>query len=44
MIDVSGWLESEKLVAVKWSDLKTGEDNKIVSVAHQGQRQGGGGL
>jgi len=31
VIDVSGWLESEKLVAVKWSDLKTGEDNKIVS-------------
>lgn len=31
VIDVSGWLESEKLVAVKWSELKTGEDNKIVS-------------
>ena len=31
IIDVSGWLESEKLVAVEWSDLKTGEDNKIVS-------------
>ena len=31
VLDVSGWLESEKLVAVKWSDLKTGEDNKIVS-------------
>jgi len=31
VIDVSGWLESEKLVAVKWSDLKTGEDEKIVS-------------
>jgi sporulation protein YlmC with PRC-barrel domain len=31
VIDVSGWLESEKLVAVKWSDLKTGEDGKIVS-------------
>ena len=31
VIDVSGWLESEKLVAVKWSDLKTGEDSKIVS-------------
>jgi sporulation protein YlmC with PRC-barrel domain len=31
VIDVSGWLESEKLVAVKWSDLKTGEDKKIVS-------------
>jgi sporulation protein YlmC with PRC-barrel domain len=31
VIDVSGWLESEKLVAVKWSDLKTSEDGKIVS-------------
>ncbi|HKP22758.1 MAG TPA: PRC-barrel domain-containing protein [Dongiaceae bacterium] len=31
VIDVSGWLESEKLLAVKWSDLKTGEDGKIVS-------------
>jgi len=31
IIDVSGWLESEKLVSVEWSDLKTGEDNKIVS-------------
>jgi sporulation protein YlmC with PRC-barrel domain len=31
VIDVSGWLESEKLVSVEWSDLKTGEDNKIVS-------------
>jgi sporulation protein YlmC with PRC-barrel domain len=31
VIDVSGWLESEKLVAVKWSDLKTGDDKKIVS-------------
>jgi hypothetical protein len=31
VIDVSGWLESEKLVAVEWSELKTGEDNKIVS-------------
>jgi sporulation protein YlmC with PRC-barrel domain len=31
VIDVSGWLESEKLVAVEWSDLKTGEDDKIVS-------------
>ena len=31
VIDVSGWLESEKLVAVEWSDLKTGEDGKIVS-------------
>ena len=31
VIDVSGWLESEKLVAVEWTDLKTGEDNKIVS-------------
>jgi sporulation protein YlmC with PRC-barrel domain len=31
VLDVSGWLESEKLVAVAWSDLKTGEDGKIVS-------------
>jgi sporulation protein YlmC with PRC-barrel domain len=31
VIDVSGWLESEKLVSVAWSDLKTGEDEKIVS-------------
>jgi sporulation protein YlmC with PRC-barrel domain len=31
VIDVSSWLESEKLVSVAWSDLKTGEDNKIVS-------------
>ena len=31
VLDVSVWLESEKLVAVKWSDLKTGEDSKIVS-------------
>jgi sporulation protein YlmC with PRC-barrel domain len=31
VIDVSGWLESEKLMSVEWSDLKTGEDNKIVS-------------
>jgi sporulation protein YlmC with PRC-barrel domain len=31
VLDVSGWLESEKLIAVKWSDLKTGEDGKIVS-------------
>ncbi len=31
VIDVSGWLESEKLVSVEWSDLKTAEDGKIVS-------------
>ena len=31
VIDVSGWLESEKLVAVPWSDLKTDADGKIVS-------------
>jgi sporulation protein YlmC with PRC-barrel domain len=31
IIDVSGWLEAEKLVSVEWSELKTGEDNKIVS-------------
>jgi sporulation protein YlmC with PRC-barrel domain len=31
VLDVSGWLESEKLVALKWSDLKTGEDNKITT-------------
>ena len=31
VIDVSGWLESEKLVAVPWSDLKTDADGKVVS-------------
>lgn len=31
VIDVSGWLESEKLVAVAWTDLKNEEDGKIVS-------------
>jgi sporulation protein YlmC with PRC-barrel domain len=31
VLDVSSWLESEKLVAVKWSDLKTTPDGKIVS-------------
>ena len=31
VLDVSGWLESEKLIAVKWSDLKMGEDGKVVS-------------
>jgi sporulation protein YlmC with PRC-barrel domain len=31
VLDVSGWLESEKLVAVKWTDLKTDPDWKIVS-------------
>lgn len=31
VIDVSGWLESEKLVSVDWSDLKMGEDGKIVT-------------
>jgi sporulation protein YlmC with PRC-barrel domain len=31
VLDVSGWLESEKLVAVKWTDLKTDPDGKIVS-------------
>jgi sporulation protein YlmC with PRC-barrel domain len=31
VIDVSGWLESEKLVSVKWSDLKADQDGKIVS-------------
>ena len=30
VLDVSGWLESEKLVAVKWTDLQT-VDGKIVS-------------
>lgn len=31
VIDVSGWLETEKLVAVPWSDLKTDADGKVVS-------------
>jgi len=31
VIDVSGWLESEKLVALAWTDLKTDPDGKIVS-------------
>jgi len=31
VLDVSGWLESEKLVAVKWTDLKTDPDGKIIS-------------
>jgi len=31
VIDVSGWLETKKLVAIEWSELKTGEDDKIVS-------------
>ena len=31
VLDVSGWLESEKLVAVKWTDLKTDAEGKIVS-------------
>jgi sporulation protein YlmC with PRC-barrel domain len=31
VLDVSGWLESEKLIAVKWTDLKMGADGKIVS-------------
>jgi sporulation protein YlmC with PRC-barrel domain len=31
VIDVSGWLESEKLVSVPWSDLKTDADGKIMS-------------
>src|SRR5690349_946875 len=31
IIDISGWLESEKLIAVKWSDLQMGADGKIVS-------------
>jgi sporulation protein YlmC with PRC-barrel domain len=31
IIDISGWLQSEKLIAVKWSDLKMGADGKIVS-------------
>lgn len=30
VLDVSGWLESEKLVAVKWTDLQT-IDGKVVS-------------
>jgi sporulation protein YlmC with PRC-barrel domain len=31
VLDVSGWLESEKLVAVAWPDLKTHPSGKIVS-------------
>lgn len=31
VIDISGWLQSEKLIAVKWSDLTMGADGKIVS-------------
>ncbi|HET6161216.1 MAG TPA: PRC-barrel domain-containing protein [Dongiaceae bacterium] len=31
VIDVSGWLQTEKLVSVKWSDLQTAEDGKITS-------------
>jgi sporulation protein YlmC with PRC-barrel domain len=31
VLDVSGWLESEKLVAVKWTELKTAPDGKIIS-------------
>jgi len=31
VLDVSGWLESEKLVALAWSDLKTDPNGKIVS-------------
>ena len=31
VMDVSGWLESEKLVAVSWSDLKVQEDGKVVT-------------
>ena len=31
VLDVSGWLQSEKLVSVPWTDLKTNADGKIVS-------------
>lgn len=31
VVDVSGWLESEKLVALNWSDLQMGENDKIVT-------------
>lgn len=31
IIDVSGWLQSEKLVSVPWKDLKTDADGKVVT-------------
>ena len=31
VVDVSGWLESEKLISMKWSDLQMGEDDRIVT-------------
>jgi sporulation protein YlmC with PRC-barrel domain len=31
VIDMSGWLESEKLVPVQWSDLKRGKDDRITT-------------
>jgi len=31
VLDVSGWLEAEKLIAVQWSDLKAQQDGKIVT-------------
>jgi sporulation protein YlmC with PRC-barrel domain len=31
VLDVSGWLQSEKLISVAWSDLHTNEDGTITS-------------
>jgi sporulation protein YlmC with PRC-barrel domain len=31
VLDVSGWLESEKLIALNWSDLQMGEDDRITT-------------
>jgi sporulation protein YlmC with PRC-barrel domain len=31
VVDVSDWLESEKLIAVNWSDLQMGQDGRIVT-------------
>jgi sporulation protein YlmC with PRC-barrel domain len=31
IIDVSGWLQSEKLVSVPWKELKTDQDGRVVS-------------
>jgi sporulation protein YlmC with PRC-barrel domain len=31
VLDVSGWLEAEKLIALEWSELQTQEDGKIVT-------------
>ena len=31
IIDISGWLQSEKLISVPWKDLKTDQDGRVVS-------------